>query len=182
MGFLDGLLKLAAPVAGFALGGPLGGMIGGAASSALGGAQAGAKADKASALQLALQKQRHDAGQPYRDKLPGLVAGLPTQRENLDSIFSDPGNPYARTISRPPAPSPMGAPVPPMNQGGSPFMSQPQIPPGLQNAIPRGLLQKILAKQQGNTATPQAPRPGMQQGPQLPSLLARIRASQGGFR
>jgi hypothetical protein len=179
MGLLDSILKIAAPVGGFLIGGPAGAAAG---AGIAGGIAGGNKADKASQQQMDLQRQRYEAGAPYRAKLPGLLAAIPTQRENLDSIFSDPGNVYSRQISRPPAPSPMGAPVPPMNQGGSPFLSQPQIPRGMLNAMPPGLLQKVLAKMpQGNTATPQ--RPGMtMQGPQLPSLLARIRASQGGFR
>lgn len=113
MGLLGSILKLAAPVAGFALGGPLGGMIGGAASSALGGAESGAKASKLNKQQLAIAKERYDAGAPFRSKLAQQAFSLPTQREDLSSIFADVGNPYARPISRLAQPILQSAPTPP---------------------------------------------------------------------
>lgn len=87
------------------------------------GAKKGGQADDLARQQLALQQQRYNEGAPYRAKLPSLLAAIPTQREDLSSIFADPGNPYARLAPRPMAQLPAGpnpiTPSPQASLGGS---------------------------------------------------------------
>jgi hypothetical protein len=93
------------------------------------GAKKGANADKLNAQQLALAKGRYDAGAPFRSKLAETAFGLPTQREDLFSIFADPGNPYARLAPRPgPVPLGGGSPIPPTATPRAPRPRRPSFP------------------------------------------------------
>lgn len=148
MGLLGGLgkiLKLAAPVAGFALGGPLGGMIGGAASSALSGAGKDASAEKRSKQALDMATGRNAELSPLRSKALSMALQQQPERENLDALFADPGNPYARTISRP-APRQM---MPGLLGGRQPNTATPVAPPPRQmpqGGGPGGILGRLFAQ------------------------------------
>lgn len=126
MGWLGSILKAAAPVAGFALGGPLGAMAGSALSSGIAGAEKGKQADKYRQKQAAYADSRVAAGAPFRSKLAQLAMRPRAQREDLSGLVSDPGNPYARTASRPTLaaqafPPPQGPAQSPMTPMGGPM-------------------------------------------------------------
>lgn len=109
MGFLGSLLKVAAPVGGFLLGGPAGAMAGSAVASGIAGAEKGAQADKLRQQQMAMAQERFKAGAPFRQRLADLAFRPPAQRPDLSGLVADPGNPYARVAPRPsfrPEPSP----------------------------------------------------------------------------
>lgn len=101
MGFLSGLLKVAAPVGGFLLGGPAGAMAGSAIASGISGSEKGAKADKLREQQTAQAQQRFQAGAPFRQRLAELAKRPTAERPDLSALVADPGNPYARVAPRP---------------------------------------------------------------------------------
>lgn len=101
MGFLGSLLKVAAPVGGFLLGGPGGAVAGSALASGIAGAEKGAKADKLRQQQMAMAQERFRAGAPFRQRLADLAARPTAQRPDLSALVADPGNPYARVAPRP---------------------------------------------------------------------------------
>ncbi len=121
MGWLGDLLGSAATIGGGLIGGPVGAAIGSGIGGAISGASKGAKADKLSQQQLQMANDRYNAGAPFRAGLTQQAFNIPTQREDLSSIFQDAGNPYSRTAPRPPVIQP------PMNIGTLPAI-QPSSP------------------------------------------------------
>jgi hypothetical protein len=75
--------------------------IGSGLLGAISGGKAQSKANKLTKQQLDLALKRYAEGAPFRSKLAGLANNLPHQREDLSSLFADPGNPYSRAIPRP---------------------------------------------------------------------------------
>lgn len=111
MGFLGKLLKVAAPVGGFLLGGPAGAAAGSAVASGIAGAEKGAQADKLRQQQMAMAQERFKAGAPFRQRLADLAARPTAQRPDMSGLVADPGNPYARVAPRPSfRPEPMAGP------------------------------------------------------------------------
>lgn len=74
--------------------------IGSGVLGAISGAKKGAKADKQSQQALDMATGRNAELAPLRSKALQLALQGQPQRENLDAIFADPGNPYARVLPR----------------------------------------------------------------------------------
>lgn len=133
MGLLGGILDFATDLI------PGGGIAKKAAKLGVGvlgsiaGAKRGAKADRLSADQLGLARERWNAGLPFRQRLQQQAFSIPSQREDLSSIFADPGNPYARSVPRPMIQPPTTAT--PIAQRGP----MPGAPPAK-----RGILQAVV--------------------------------------
>lgn len=122
--------------------------LGAGVLGAIKGAKSGAKADKLNSRALQLADDRYAAGAPFRSKLAETAFNIPTQREDLSSIFADPGNPWSRTAPRPVAPQPMNTATPqapiPAPRGGLAAFLNPQTNPLMgrlneQNAVRRQL-------------------------------------------
>lgn len=126
MGLLGSLLKVAAPVAGFALGGPAGAMLGSGVSGAIQGGEDEAKANKLSDQALRLQMQEYTANAPLRDKARTMALAGQPERKDLSQLFASPGNVYGGyynglahklmqppTTAQTPVPQPMQAPQSP---------------------------------------------------------------------
>lgn len=96
MGLLGSLLKVAAPVAGFALGGPAGAAAGSAIGGAIAGSQDQAKAGKLTDQASALKMAEYNQLAPVRQKAIDLALAPNPQRLKLGAIFEDRGNPYNR--------------------------------------------------------------------------------------
>lgn len=128
MGWLGDLLGSAATIGGGLIGGPAGAAIGAGVGGAISGAGKGAQADKLNKQRLQMSTDRYNAGAPFRSKLAETAFAIPTQREDLSSLFADPGNPYARV-----------APRPPVIQGPQSIGSLPAIQPQHPGAIQRVL-------------------------------------------
>lgn len=128
---LGKVVKYAAPVAGFALGGPLGGAIGGAVSQGIAGAEKGSSADKKRKQALDIRMREWEAGAPLRSRARSMAMQGPPQRRDLGTLFNDTTNPYARRPMGPVAPPPPPGPTlppPPMDRGLPEF--DPQRPMG----------------------------------------------------
>lgn len=94
MGWLG---KILGGAAGFALGGPMGAGLGASLGSSI---DSQASADKLNKQAQGYAQQRYAAGAPFRSKLAEVALNLPSERPDLSGIFADPGNPYARPVSR----------------------------------------------------------------------------------
>lgn len=103
MGFLGDVLKVAAPVAGFALGGPAGAMLGSAVAGGVSGAQKDAKANKMSQQAQNIAMGNWNQTAPLRSRALEMAMAPRAQREDTSALFADPGNPYSRVVSRPSA-------------------------------------------------------------------------------
>lgn len=64
------------------------------------GAKKGDQADQQSQQALDMALARNKELEPLKNRALALALRGQPDRENLDSMFADPGNPYARTISR----------------------------------------------------------------------------------
>ena len=92
-GLLKGALG-ALPVVGQAV------SIGSGILGAISGGKKDARADKRSGQALDMAMGRNAELEPLRNRALAMAMKGQPDRENLDSMFADPGNPYARTISR----------------------------------------------------------------------------------
>jgi hypothetical protein len=147
-------------VGGFLVGGPAGAKLGATIGGGIGsGLSSGNKADKLNKRQLQLADERYNAGAPFRSKLAQTAFAIPTQREDLSSIFTDPGNPYAKL-----APRPIPLPPPPTMTPQAPIPERPRQPGGsIGGALTGGLfgggggprvpLAKLLASGNGRGLT-----------------------------
>jgi hypothetical protein len=133
MGWLGKALgSVAGGVGGFLLGGP-GGAIKGAslAGGLIGGSDAQGKSDDMLRRAMALKQQGWDARAPLRASTLDRASQPMVGREDLSAIYSDPGNPYARTIPRPMVAQPTTA---------TPIAPRPQTPD------PRSVLQQAIRR------------------------------------
>jgi hypothetical protein len=162
MGLFSGLgkiLKVAAPVAGLALGGPLGAAAGGALSGLIGGSQKAGQGDKNRSQADQIAMQRYQSLAPLRQKALAMAqSGFGGQRPSLAAGFAGRGNPYERPQmvrpgQAPPMPPGLGGPMGQTPERPSPLpmgMGGPQIGPGNPNAPGGGLgsLRALLAARQ----------------------------------
>lgn len=94
--FLGTLGKIAGGVGGFMLGGPAGAAAGySLASGLVDGNNAQQQAERAQAQQLQFEKDRWNAGQPFRDAGTAML-NREFDPAALTSLFVDSGNPYAK--------------------------------------------------------------------------------------
>lgn len=126
MGIFGTLGKIAGGVGGFLLGGPAGAAAGYGLANSIGKE---AKANKLNQQVAQYANDRFAAGAPYRSKLAEVALNLPTQRPDLSGIYADPGNPYARPVSRLTAAAFRPAPAPP------PVAQPPAQDPGMERML-----------------------------------------------
>lgn len=153
---LGKILKVAAPIAGFALGGPLGSMIGGGVSSLIGGAQKSGQGDKNRQQAEQIAMQRYQSLAPLRAKALAMAErGFGGQRPNLSAGFAS-GNPFQRIPQQvlPAQPSGIGGAMQERGLGGPPGLAfgggGPQVGPGNPDASGRllGRLGPIMVARQ----------------------------------
>lgn len=65
------------------------------------GAKKQKAADKRQALLEQIAMREWNAGAPLRERARAMAMAPIPERENLDAMFADPGNPYARRMARP---------------------------------------------------------------------------------
>ena len=115
--------------------------VGSGILGAVTGAKKGSQANKQSQQALDMALGRHKELSPLRTRALDLSMRKQPQRENLDSLFADPGNPYARTISRPQQPMMLEGMLG-QRPAAPPVAQQPMAPP-----VPggKGVLRKALS-------------------------------------
>lgn len=166
---LGKILKVAAPVAGFALGGPLGAGLGSAIAGGVSGAENSAKAGKLTKQQNAIAMGNWNDTAPLRSKALQMALAPRAEREDTSALFADPGNPYSRTVPRPaaaappPAAPPPVAPPPPTNASRGLIVPDRPASGTLGKALgsdtqrfgaSHPLIQRLLAKQQAQQSGP----------------------------
>lgn len=125
MGWLGDILKIAAPVGGFLVGGPAGAMAGAGIAQGIGAGENQSKANDLTQQAYNTRMGEWNADAPLRARARQVaMQGVP-QRPDFSAIFSDPGNPYAKNMRTPQVASWM-----PPNSPAAPVASapQPQVP------------------------------------------------------
>jgi len=135
MGLLGGILKSVLPVAASFIPG-VGPIAGAALGAALSGSGNSAKAGKLDKQARNISLGNYNQTAPLRAKAIQLAMRDQPQREDLSSLYADPGNPYSKVVPRP-SPGGLGqvgqAPTVPLG---------PPPPPGRARIGPDGLVRQ----------------------------------------
>ncbi len=80
----------------------------------LSGGKAQKQSDALVKRALAMRNQEWERRAPLRDHTLNLATQPIPGREDLSSVYADPGNPYSRPVPRPTGPTPFEMPAPPI--------------------------------------------------------------------